>query len=101
MDAFPVTFHTILPSKFCVPGEGEDYTPEQILKRNRKLVAANDQTVPRSRLEEEGWGVPQDVYPPLTVYDNNSTAVPVDLRRKSAIDAYGGSTGVGDGGILY
>ena len=104
MDAFPISFHTTLPSKYCTPSGGLSAT--QILQRNRKLVAANDQTTPRSLLEKEGFPVPQDSRggrPPLTVYDNNGTHIDRALsRRKNPLS--GGTntpTGSGGGGSLY
>ena len=69
MSAFPTTFHTLAPSKFCSPSGG--LTTELQSKRNRKLIAYNDQRTPRAQLQKQGFGVPQDVFPPLTVYDNS------------------------------
>ena len=66
---FPASFHVLAPSKFCSPSGG--LSAEQQSKRNRKLLAANDQRTPRNQLVSHGWAVPQDVYPPLTVYDNS------------------------------
>lgn len=81
MDALPIRFHTLKPSKFCTPDEGLD--PLQLRQRNRKLIAANDQFTPRKQLLAEGWGVPQDVYPPLTVYDNSEGSL-TDREGKPA-----------------
>jgi len=69
MNSFPVTFYTHKPSKFCNPEEG--LTDEQMLKRNRKLFAYHDQFTPASQLRAEGWAVPQEAWPPMTVYDNS------------------------------
>ena len=69
MSDFPTTFYTYSPSKFCNPGGG--LTSDQQTKRNRKLIAYNDQRTPRDQLLRQGHGVPQDVVPPLTVYDNS------------------------------
>lgn len=69
MDDFPVRFHTLAPSKFCVPDEG--LSAELANKRNNKLFAYHDQFTPRDKLIEEGFGAPQDVWPPLTVFDND------------------------------
>ena len=68
MDAFPIKFHTQKPSKFCTPDGGLDEVQRR--QRNRKLIAANDQFTPRAKLIEEGFGAPQDKWPPLTVFDN-------------------------------
>jgi hypothetical protein len=68
MDSLPLRFHTTKPSKFCTPDGG--LTDLQRKQRNVKLIAAHDQFKPRSQLLSEGFAVPQDVYPPLTVYDN-------------------------------
>ena len=69
MDDMPVRFYTYAPSKFCVPDEG--LTGEQSNKRNNKLFAYHDQFTPRATLIEEGFGAPQDKWPPLTVFDND------------------------------
>ena len=68
MDDFPVRFYTYAPSKFCVPDEG--LTGELVTKRNNKLFAYHDQFTPCAKLNEEGFGCPQDKWPPLTVFDN-------------------------------
>jgi len=78
MAALPLRFHTLKPSKFCTPAGG--LTDDQQRKRIRKLIAAHDQARPRSQLLAEGLAVPQDAYPPLTVFDNNHTDR--DLRRR-------------------
>ena len=69
MDDLPVRFHTLAPSKFCVP-DYDPMTSEQMNNRNNKLFAYHDQFTPRAKLIEEGFGAPQDVWPPLTVFDN-------------------------------
>merc|ERR1712166_533226 len=69
MDDMPVRFYTYAPSKFCVPDEG--LTGDQSNKRNNKLFAYHDQFTPRAKLIEEGFGAPQDKWPPLTVFDND------------------------------
>ena len=69
MGDFPVRFHTLAPSKFCIPDEG--LTDAQHKKRNNKLFAYHDQFTPRAKLLEEGFGAPQDAWPPLTVFDND------------------------------
>lgn len=102
MDAFPVHFHTLKPSKFCTPDGGLDAL--QLRQRNRKLIAANDQYTPRNRLVEQGFGVPQDAWPPLTVHNNNGTHVDRTLARRSnplTGDYGGGGVGAGNGGNLY
>ena len=102
MDAFPLSFHTLKPSKFCTPDEGLD--PVSLKQRTRKLVAAHDQFTPRERLIEQGWGVPQDVWPPLTVYNNNGTHVDRALARRVnplTSEYGGGGVGAGNGGNLY
>ena len=68
MHDLPVRFYTYAPSKFCVPDEG--LTGDQSNKRNNKLFAYHDQFTPRAKLIEEGFGAPQDKWPPLTVFDN-------------------------------
>jgi hypothetical protein len=78
MDALPLSFHTLKPSKFCTPEGGLDAL--QLRQRNRKLIAAHDQFTPRHRLEAEGFGVPQDTWPPLTVHNNNGTHVSLRPR---------------------
>ena len=55
MSDFPVTFHTLKPSKFCTPDNG--LSALQLKQRNRKLIAANDQFTPRDRLVAGGFGV--------------------------------------------
>ena len=70
MADFPVRFHTLAPSKFCIPDEGE-LPPDLAHNRNEKLFAYHDQFTPRAKLIEDGYGVPQDVWPPLTVFDND------------------------------
>jgi hypothetical protein len=103
MDAFPLRFHTIMPSKYCTPDGG--LNSQQIRQRNRKLIAANDQFTPRARLVQQGWAVPQDVWPPLTVYNNNGTHVDraIERRQNPLTSEYGGGgiTGPGNGGNLY
>ena len=103
MADFPVTFHTTLPSKFCTPEGG--LSPLQIKQRTRKIVAANDQFTPRHRLVEFGFAVPQDAWPPLTVYNNNGTHVDRQLARRgnSLTSSYSGTgaVGIGAGGNLY
>jgi hypothetical protein len=47
MDALPLSFHTLKPSKFCTPEGGLDAL--QLRQRNRKLIAAHDQFTPRHR----------------------------------------------------
>lgn len=79
MSDLPLRFYTYLPSKFCTPADG--FTDRQISQRNKKLFAAHDQRKPRWQLEEEGWAVPQDEYPPLTVYDNNHNDKDMARRR--------------------
>ena len=69
MDDLPVRFYTYAPSKFCVPDEG--LTGDQSNKRNNKLFAYHDQFTPRAKLIEEGFGAPQDKWPPRTVFDND------------------------------
>ena len=69
MHDFPVRFHTLAPSKFCVPDEG--ISAELANKRNNKLFGYHDQFTPRAKLIEEGFGAPQDVWPPLTVFGND------------------------------
>mmetsp|Transcript_10567 Transcript_10567/g.28103 ORF Transcript_10567/g.28103 Transcript_10567/m.28103 type:complete len:144 (-) Transcript_10567:399-830(-) len=69
MSDFPKPFYTLAPSKFCNPEGG--LTSEQTRKRNRKLVAYHDQRKPRNQLLTEGFAVPQDAWPPLTVFDNS------------------------------
>ena len=55
MTSFPVRFHTIAPSKFCVPDDGlEGLSDELMAKRVQKLLAYNDQYKPARRLREEG-----------------------------------------------
>ena len=102
MDAFPVTFHTLQPSKFCTPAGGLNALQQR--QRNRKLIAAHDQYTPRDRLLAEGFGVPQDTSPPLTVYNNNGTHVDRALARRlpptATLDRPVGS-GAGNGGNLY
>ena len=76
MTSFPVRFHTIAPSKFCVPDDGlEGLSDELMAKRVQKLLAYNDQYKPAAQLREEGWAVPQDYRGPdggpLTVHDNS------------------------------
>ena len=58
---------------------------EQLRKRNRKLIAYADQKKPRDRLIAEGFGVPQDTWPPLTVYDNSGSSRPRELRSESGL----------------
>ena len=81
MYSFPITFHTLLPSKFCTPEGGLD--EDQMKKRNRKLFAYHDQFKPRAQLLQEGWSVPQDQDPPLSTYNNSggSYASTYDLRN--------------------
>jgi hypothetical protein len=105
MDAFPIKFHTQKPSKFCTPDGGLDEVQRR--QRNRKLIAANDQFTPRERLEKQGWAVPQDVWPPLTVYNNNGTHIDraIERRKNPLTSEYdgvaGGVSGPGNGGNLY
>ena len=75
MDAFPVRFYTMSPSKFCTPSGGV-FSQEEQKKRNRKLLCYHDQFTPRATLEAEGYGVCQDDYPPLTVYNNSGGQMP-------------------------
>ena len=75
-------------------------------QRNRKLIAANDQFTPRERLEKQGWAVPQDVWPPLTVYNNGTHIDRAIERRKNPLTSEydgvaGGVSGPGNGGNLY
>ena len=103
MSDFPVTFHTLKPSKFCTPDGGLNAI--QIAQRNQKLIAAHDQFTPRDRLIAGGFGVPQDTWPPLTVFNNNGTHVDRQLARRvnSLTSSYGGGggVGIGAGGNLY
>ena len=120
MDEFPVRFHTLMPSKFCTPPKtcssddpqnswadttcSTGLSELQVRQRNRKLLAAHDQFTPRHRLVAEGFSVPQDTYPPLTVFNNNGTHVDRALARRinALSDKYGGgNVGVGGGGALY
>ena len=97
--------HTQKPSKFCTPDGGLDEVQRR--QRNRKLIAANDQFTPRERLEKQGWAVPQDVWPPLTVYNNNGTHIDraIERRKNPLTSEYdgvaGGVSGPGNGGNLY
>ena len=79
MNDFPVHFHTTSPNKFCTPDGGLD--EEENVKRARKLFAYHDQFTPRAELEADGFQVPQDVYPPLTVWDNSGGQKTRDPRR--------------------
>ena len=100
MGSLPVRFYTHKPSKFCTPEGG--LTPQQLKQRTRKLLAAHDQALPRSRLLEKGLPVPQDEYPPLTVFDNDHSDLDRKRRANSLSGAYGGGrVGVGGGHILY
>ena len=83
MTSIPVRFHTIAPSKFCVPDDGlEGLSDELMAKRVQKLLAYNDQYKPAAQLREEGWAVPQDVWPPLTVYNTNGTHIDRAIERR-------------------
>lgn len=78
MDSFPKRFYTMAPSKFCVPEPPDQYTLKEQRQRNQKLIAFKDQEVPRDRLLQQGWGIPQnkrtpDGWPLLTVYNNNGS----------------------------
>ena len=79
MSDFPVTFHTISPSKFCSPEGG--LSDELKVKRSRKLFAAHDQYIPRKELEQQGLTVPQDTQPPLSVWDNSGGQKSRESRR--------------------
>lgn len=79
MDDFPVQFHTRSPSKFCTDEHLLD--EQKTVQRAQKLFAYHDQFTPRAELEADGFQVPQDVYPPLTVYDNSGGQKARDPRR--------------------
>ena len=99
MASFPLRFYTHMPSKFCTPDGG--LSAKQLKQRTAKLLAAHDQTRPRHHLLEEGLAVPQDAWPPLTLFDNNHSDLDTKRRSSSLSGAYGGGrVGVG-GHILY
>jgi len=82
MSDFPATFHTIAPSKFCSPEGGLSDAVK--IKRSRKLFAAHDQYMPRAELEKQGLAIPQDMHPPLSVWDNSGGQRSRESRRADA-----------------
>ena len=83
MDAFPVRFHTLLPSKFCTPDGG--LSALQLKQRNRKLIAANDQFTPRERLIASGFGVPRRGAQGQLVFDPQDSPIVCFVSRQTQV----------------